>query len=110
MTLMLLIGLVPFAALGIWLGHSIGAESIGPAMGGLTSIFALLGGAWGPLASGGVLRAVSECLPSYWLVQAGHIALDGGFWPARGWLVVVLWTVAFTRLAARAWQRDTQRA
>jgi ABC-2 type transport system permease protein len=110
MTLMLLIGLVPFAALGIWLGHTITAESIGPAMGGVTSIFALLGGAWGPVASGGALRTVSELLPSYWLVQAGHVALDQGIWPARGWLVVAVWTVALARLAARAWQRDTQRA
>lgn len=110
MTLMLLVGLVPFAAIGVWLGHSIGAESMGPAMGGVTSIFALLGGAWGPIASSGALRAISECLPSYWLVQAGHIALDGGLWPARGWLVMVLWTVAMVRQAARAWQRDTQRA
>jgi ABC-2 type transport system permease protein len=110
MTLMLLIGLVPFAALGIWLGHTVGPESMGPAMGGVTSIFALLGGAWGPIASGGALRAISECLPSYWLVQAGHIALDGGMWPARGWLVVALWTVAMVRQAARAWRRDTQRA
>jgi ABC-2 type transport system permease protein len=110
MTVMLLIGLVPFAALGIWLGHTIGPESMGPAMGGVTSIFALLGGAWGPIASGGALRAVSECLPSYWLVQAGHIALDGGLWPVRGWLVVAVWTVVMARLAARAWQRDTQRS
>lgn len=110
MTVMLLVGLVPFAALGVWLGHTIGPETIGPAMGGVTSLFALLGGAWGPVAGGGVLRSISECLPSYWLVQAGHIALDGGLWPARGWLVVGLWTVAFARKAARAWQRDTQRA
>jgi ABC-2 type transport system permease protein len=110
MTVMLLVGLVPFAALGVWLGHTIGPETIGPAMGGVTSLFALLGGAWGPVAGGGVLRTISECLPSYWLVQAGHIALDGGLWPARGWLVVGLWTVAFARQAARAWQRDTQRA
>jgi ABC-2 type transport system permease protein len=110
MTVMLLVGLVPFAALGVWLGHAIGPETIGPAMGGITAMFALLGGAWGPLASGGVLRTISECLPSYWLVQAGHIALDGGLWPARGWLVVGLWTVALARQAARAWHRDTQRA
>ena len=43
MTLMLLIGLVPFAALGILLGHLLTTDSMGPAMGGLTSLFGLIG-------------------------------------------------------------------
>jgi len=104
------VGLVPFAVLGIFLGHVLTPESIAPAMGGITSLFALLGGAWGPVATGGALRALSECLPSYWLVQAGKVAEGGGLWPARGWLVLIVWTMTLGRLAARAWRRDTQRA
>lgn len=110
MTAMILIGLIPFAALGVLLGHLLTPDAMGPAMGGLTSLLALLGGAWGPLASGGAVRHLSELLPSYWLVQAGKTALGGGLWPVKGWIVLAVWTAALTRLAVRAWQRDTQRA
>jgi ABC-2 type transport system permease protein len=110
MTAMVLIGLIPFAALGILLGHLLTIDSIGPAMGGLTALFALLGGAWGPLASGGFVRRLAELLPSYWLVQAGKLALGGDAWPQQGWVVLFVWTVVLCRLAGRAYRRDTARA
>jgi ABC-2 type transport system permease protein len=110
MTVMILIGLVPFAALGILLGHVLTAESMGPAMGGITALFALLGGAWGPIATGGALRHLSELLPSYWLVQAGKVATGNGVWPLEAWVVVAVWTLALVQLAVRAWQRDTEQA
>ena len=71
MTVLILIGLIPFAVLGILLGHLLTVDSMGPALGGLTALFALLGGAWGPITSSGVLHRFAEALPSYWLVQAG---------------------------------------
>ena len=107
---LVLVGLVPFAALGIAIGHLVSVDSLGPLMGGLTSILAMLGGAWGPLASGGTLKVISEAMPSYWLVQAGKSALGGGLWPAKGWIVVAVWALAFTRLALWAYRRDTKRA
>jgi ABC-2 type transport system permease protein len=110
MTVMILVGLVPFAALGVLLGHLLSPDSMGPAMGGITSLMALLGGAWGPVAAGGFVRDLTELLPSYWLVQAGKTALGGGLWPAKGWIVLAVWTLVLTRLAVRAFQRDTQRA
>jgi ABC-2 type transport system permease protein len=109
MTAMVLIGLIPFAALGILMGHLLTIDSIGPAMGGATALFALLGGAWGPLASDGFLRKVSEMIPSYWLVQAGKLALGGDAWPVKGWIVLAVWTVVLGRLAMRAYRRDTAR-
>ncbi len=57
---------------------------MGPAIGGATSLFALLGGAWGPTATSGWLFEVVKCLPSYWLVQAGKSAYGGDAWPAQG--------------------------
>lgn len=110
MTVMILVGLVPFAALGILLGHTVTAEAMGPAMGGTTALLALLGGAWGPIATGGALRDLCELLPSYWLVQAGKVSLGNGLWPLEGWVVLGVWTLALVRLAVRAWQRDTERA
>ena len=49
-------------------------------------------------------------LPSYWLVQASHVATGGRAWGATGWVVVAAWTVVLTALAARAYRRDTRRA
>ncbi len=109
MTLLILVGLVPFAALGIALGHVLTVESMGPAMGGITSLLALLGGAWGPVADAGTLHTVVQLLPSYWLVQAAKSAMGGGSWPARGWLVMAAWTAVLTVLAVRAFRRDTER-
>jgi ABC-2 type transport system permease protein len=110
MTGLLLVGLIPFAVLGILLGHLLSADSMGPAMGGLTALFSLLGGAWGPLFGGGALLSFTKLLPSYWLVQAGKGAFGGGGWPAEGWIVVTVWTGVLIRLAAMAYRRDTARA
>jgi len=108
MTGLLLIGLVPLAALGILLGHLLTTDAIGPAVGGLTAVLAFVSGTWFPLGSG-VLRDIAQCLPSYWLVQASHVAVGGASWPLKGWLVVAAWSIGLSALAARAYQRDTQR-
>jgi ABC-2 type transport system permease protein len=110
MTGLLLVALIPFAILGILLGHLVRIDAIGPALGGVVSLFALLGGAWGPLASTGVLHKIIEWLPSYWLVQAGATALGRGGWPpARAWIVVAVWTAGLALLAMHAYRRDTAR-
>ncbi len=109
MTGLVLVGLIPFAALGVWLGHMLSVDTMGPAMGGIISLFALLGGAWGPLANHGVMHQIIEFIPSYWLVQAGRAAYTGDAWSGKGWLVIAVWAVAFAALAARAYQRDTKR-
>jgi ABC-2 type transport system permease protein len=109
MTGLLLIALIPFAILGIVLGHLLTADSAGPAVGGLTALFALLGGTWFPLATGGVLLSIVKCVPSYWLVQAGNAAHGGHGWPAEGWIIVAAWSVALGFLAVRVYRRDTAR-
>jgi ABC-2 type transport system permease protein len=109
MTLLILVGLVPFAALGVWLGHMLSIDSMGPALGGVISLFALLGGAWGPLAEHGFMHHVVELIPSYWLVRAGHVAYTGQGWGGKGWAVIATWSVVFAMLAMKAYQRDTKR-
>jgi ABC-2 type transport system permease protein len=110
MTLLILIGLVPFTVLGIWLGHVLTIDSMGPAIGGSSAMLALLGGSWGPLAGpSGFLHDLVQLLPSYWLVQAGHSAFTGQWWPGKGWLVMLVWTLVLIRLARRAYLRDTMR-
>jgi ABC-2 type transport system permease protein len=108
MTILILVGLVPFAAIGIFIGHMLTPDSIGPTLGGMTAIFAFLGGVWFPITSG-TLHQIAQLLPSYWLVQAAHIGVGGNGWDARGWITVAAWTFAAAALARRAYRRDTKR-
>jgi ABC-2 type transport system permease protein len=110
MIALLLVGLVPFAVLAILFGHLVKVDSLGPALGGTTSLFALLGGAYGPIFHSGVFLALVKCLPSYWLVQAGKTALGESGWPpAQAWIVIAAWTAVLAVLARRAYQKDTAR-
>jgi ABC-2 type transport system permease protein len=109
MTGLILVGLIPFAAAGIYLGHKLTVDSVGPAIGGGTALLALVSGTWFPVQSG-FLHDVAQGLPSYWLVQANRVALGGGGWGARGWLVVAAWSAVLIVLAARAYRDDTGRA
>jgi ABC-2 type transport system permease protein len=109
MTALLGVGLLPFAALGVLLGHLFTAEVVGPAAGGLTSLLALVSGAWFPLPEGGLLDSVAQYLPSYWLVQASHVSVGGEAWGTAGWVTVAAWTVALGAAARVAYRRDTER-
>jgi len=108
MTGLVLVGLIPFIILGIMVGHLLSPDSLGPVLGGGTALLALLSGAFGTVASGGLLQVV-KALPSYWLVQAGKTAVGGGAWPLEGWLVIVGWSVVLTAFTARVYLRDTGR-
>lgn len=111
MTGLVLVALVPFAALGIALGHLLTVDSMGPAMGGITSLFAFLGGTWFPITGSGFFVQVCKLLPSYWLTRAGQVGYGGDSdpWGARGWLTVVAWAVACGAFAMWAYRRDTAR-
>jgi ABC-2 type transport system permease protein len=110
MTWLILIGLVPFAAMGIWLGHMLTADSVGPAIGGTTALFAFLGGTWFPITGSGFIATVAKQLPSYWVVQASRAGLGYKHpWGSHGWAVIIAWSAALIVLARRAYQRDTQR-
>jgi ABC-2 type transport system permease protein len=108
MTGLILVGLLPFAALGITLGHLVNVDSVGPLTGGLLAILAFLSGTWFPLTHG-FLYDVGQYLPGYWIVQASHIALHGHAWGAQGWLVVIVWTILLALAAGVVYRRDTER-
>jgi ABC-2 type transport system permease protein len=111
MTGLIFVGLLPFAGLGIMLGHTMRPDSLGPALGGISALFALLGGAWGPIAgNSGTFLDIVKLLPSYWLVQAGKAGLTETAWPAEGWVVIAVWAVVFAWLAVMAYRRDTARS
>jgi ABC-2 type transport system permease protein len=108
---LLLAGLIPFAVLGIIIGHLISTDATAPAVGGIVTLFCLLGGVYGfQIARSGPMLQIIKGLPSYWLVQAGKAALGGGGWPAEGWIVIAVWTAVLLPLAVLAYRRDTSRA
>ena len=108
MTALILVGLIPFAALGVWLGHLMRTDSMGPVMGGGAGVLALVGGFWFPITSGPI-HDIGQYIPSWWLVQAAHVAIGGAAWGALGWSVVGVWSVLMTGGAVRAYRRDTAR-
>jgi ABC-2 type transport system permease protein len=105
MTLLVLVGLVPFAVLGIVLGQLISVDAMGPAMGGFAVGFNILGGAFGPIATSGTFHLIIEGLPSYWLVEAGRLSVNGHWWPPGAWAVLAVWTVSLGLIALRLYQR-----
>jgi ABC-2 type transport system permease protein len=107
-TLLIAVALLPFAALGIGLGHLLTVDSVGPAIGGTVSLLALVSGTWFPVTSG-FLHDLGQCLPSYWLVQAGRVSIDGQPWGVLGWAVVLGWTAVLVAFAGWAYMRDTGR-
>ena len=110
MTGLILIGLIPFVALGIMLGHLIKSDSMGPVMGGGMSFLSIFGGAFGQFgADGSVLNKITQAIPSYWIVRAGQTALGGRAWGTTGWLVIAVWSVLLTYGAVWAYRRDTGR-
>ncbi|MGH8960985.1 MAG: ABC transporter permease [Jatrophihabitantaceae bacterium] len=111
MTGLILLALVPFAALGIAMGHLLNSDASGPAMGGGVSLLAFLGGSWFPITGGGVFVQFCQLLPSYWLVQAGHVGLGADNpWGAKAWIVMAVWSLAMGAFATWAYRRDTKRA
>jgi ABC-2 type transport system permease protein len=109
MTGLLLLAVLPFVALGIAIGHLLSTDSMGPAVGGGSAFFGFLGGQWFPLPEHGALHQVGELTPSFWITQASHIGIGGEGWPAKGWIVVGVWSVAMAAWAAWAYRRDTRR-
>jgi len=105
---LLLVGLAPIAVMGILVGYLMKVEVAPLAIGGPVVLLALLGGEFGPLFSSGVGLNIVKLLPSYWLAQAGKVAVGGGAWPAEAWVVVAVWTLAMAALAVVAYRRDTQ--
>lgn len=109
MTWLILLGLIPFAALGILFGHLLTTDAVGPAMGGTTAVLSIFGGVFFPVQHG-ALHVLAQLLPSYWLVQAGHVAVGGRGWTVEGAVVVAVWAVGLTAAALWAYRRDTGRA
>ena len=109
MTLLLLVGVLPFIGMGIAVGHLLTIDSMGPAVGGGSAFFGFLGGQWYPLPEHGVLHTIGEGVPSFWLTQASHIGVGAPAWGVKGWIIVATWSVAMGLAAGWAYRRDTKK-
>jgi ABC-2 type transport system permease protein len=106
-----LLALAPFVAMGIWLGHRLTVDVLGPLSGALFTALGILGGVWFPISQlPSAMQGLAKSLPSYWLAQAGREPLAGSWIGWHGIAVLAVWTAAFAVLGARAYQRDTARA
>jgi ABC-2 type transport system permease protein len=106
-----MVGLVPFVALGILLGHLLTPDGLGAVAGALFTVLALLGGIWFPVDQmPDVLASIAKATPSYWLAQAGRSPLAGETIGVHGLLALAAWTAIFALAAAARYRRDTARA
>ena len=103
---LMLVALIPFAALGIVAGHLLNPDAVGPVIGGGSALLAFVGGTWFPVSDHGFLHGLAQAMPSYWLVRAGKVATGGAAWGATGWLVVAAWSLALGALALQVYRRD----
>ena len=110
MTALILVALIPFAALGIAIGHLLNVESMGPALGGIASLFAFLGGAWFPITGRRLLREFCQAAAVLLAGPGGsrRLAAAPVGPPRPGWSSRV-WSVGHGVRAARAYRRDTRR-
>jgi len=109
MTGLLLVGILPFVAMGVLVGHLLTSDSMGPAIGGGSAFFGFLGGVWYPLPEHGTLHVIGECIPSFWLTRAGWVGIGAPSWELKGWVVIGIWSIAMAVLAGWAYRRDTKR-
>ena len=106
---LMLVGLIPFAVLGILLGHLLTLDSLGPAPWAARHAVRAPRRRVGSGREVGPVFDVIKALPSYWLVQAGKTAVGGGAWPAEAWIVIGVWTAVLVPLAGSGYRRDTSR-
>ncbi|OHV35596.1 MULTISPECIES: ABC transporter permease [Pseudofrankia] len=109
--LWVLIGMVPLAAFGIWLGYLLRADNAAQLSGAVSSLLALAGGVWVPVEQfPDWMAGIAKALPVYWTADAGREVIAGSWLGWRGLVILAVWTVVFGRLAARAYSRDQLRA
>ena len=107
---LLWIGTVPFAALGVLIGYATDDSSAFPVRYGVYLFLGAAGGLWMPASVlPAVLRHIAYALPSNrvaefgWRIAAGHVP------PAAGPAIVGAWLAVLTALAALAFRRAATR-
>jgi ABC-2 type transport system permease protein len=106
MVLLLWVGTLPFAALGILVGYLLDADTAQPVAVVTTIALALLGGLWQPTATmTGTMRRIAHLLPSYHLADLGWRAVAGQPPIAADGLILLAYAVVFAIPAAWLYRR-----
>jgi ABC-2 type transport system permease protein len=104
----LLIGMAPFAALGVFFGYLAVGQANRPLVMFSWMGLSILGGLWFPLDNmPQVVRSISEVTPTYQLADLSRRALAGDVPTMNGLAVLAAWTVLASALAAWRYRADT---
>ncbi|NUT41825.1 MAG: ABC transporter permease [Thermoactinospora sp.] len=106
LVLLIWVGVIPFAMLGIAFGYSMRGQSASLAMMGVYFLLSVLGGLWLPvelMPSG--MRTLAEYSPAFQAGSLGWRALAGQGPTGTSLLVLAAWTLLFAALAAWRYRR-----
>jgi ABC-2 type transport system permease protein len=110
MVLLLVVGVLPFAALGVALGYLVNGDSAQPVITAVYMTLSLLGGLWFPaglMPSG--MRAVAQVLPTYRYAELGWRTLAGRAPGVQGIGFLAYWGLLFALAALVLYRRAGRR-
>ncbi|MFE0151612.1 ABC transporter permease [Nonomuraea sp. NPDC059007] len=100
------VGVVPFAALGVAFGYTMNGQAANLAMIGVFFGLSVLGGLWLPVQlMPEFMRTLAEYSPAYQAGSLGWRALAGDWPTVRSLVVLAGWTLLFSGLAAWRYRR-----
>ncbi len=100
---------LPFAALGVLLGFSVGTEAVFPVITGLLFVLAYFGGLFTPVDHmPGALQVAAHALPNFHHLTLGLDVLSGRTMAASHWLVLAGYSVALGALIV--WRHRAEEA
>ena len=110
LALVLVLGAVPFALLGIALGYWATPRGALPIANILYLVLAFAGGLWTtPAHLPSAVASVSPLVPTRQLGNVLWGAAEGRLWQPRNWLLLLAWAMAFAVLAGWGYARDEGR-
>jgi ABC-2 type transport system permease protein len=107
----LLLGLVPFAVIGVALGYLATPESTQAITGASIMLLSLFGGVWIPIeVMPHTMANFAQAIPSYWLTVAVRSPLPGQPGVSfEGVAVLIAWTLGVAAFALRRYRKDAAR-
>ncbi|GAA1848827.1 ABC transporter permease [Pseudonocardia ailaonensis] len=104
------IGVLPFAAIGLFIGQMATADSAQGMATVTMLLFSLLGGLFIPaFLLPSAMATIARLLPSYWIADTARAAVAGDAPALQGILVCVIWLAAAGGLAVWRYRRDSLR-
>jgi len=107
---LLLVGVLPFAALGVAIGYLVTGDSAQPLAAGVYMLLSLFGGLWFPADLMPVwMRDVAHTLPTYNFADLGWRVLADQPQSVSGIGILAYWGLLFTILALVLYRKDVAR-